>query len=139
MDLHDPLISLYADFPDVPAVNGFSICYSSSLINQFHLQQYSFLSVRGSFYFYSVKTRGMTEELLHYIWKFGLFNQFELRTTAQESLQVIKVGEHNQDAGPDFFNAKIKFGETLWVGNVEVHIHSSDWKKHLHQHDKSYD
>lgn len=81
----------------------------------------------------------MTEELLHHIWKFRLFNQFDLKTTQQECIEILKVGEHNQDAGPDFFNAKIKIAGTLWVGNVEVHIHSNDWEKHGHQHDRSYD
>ncbi|MBA3704565.1 MAG: DUF2851 family protein [Bacteroidetes bacterium] len=81
----------------------------------------------------------MTEEFLHYIWKFRLFDQLDLKSTSGETIEVIKVGDHNFDAGPDFFNARIKVGNTLWAGNVEVHIHSSDWKKHLHQKDKAYD
>jgi hypothetical protein len=81
----------------------------------------------------------MTEELLHHLWKFRLFDQLELRTTSNEPIEILKVGEHNHDAGPDFFNSKIKIADTLWAGNVEVHIHASDWKKHEHQHDKSYD
>jgi Protein of unknown function (DUF2851) len=81
----------------------------------------------------------MTEEFLHHIWKFRLFNQLELTTTKGEMVTIEKVGEHNTDAGPDFFNGKIKVGDTLWVGNVEVHINASDWKKHAHQHDKAYD
>ena len=75
----------------------------------------------------------MTEELLHHIWKFRLFDQLDLKTTQQHAVQILKVGEHNQDAGPDFFNARIKIEDTIWVGNVEVHIHSDDWEKHRHQ------
>ena len=81
----------------------------------------------------------MTEEFLHYIWKFRLFNQLNLKTTTGEIIEIIKVGDHNFDAGPDFFNAKVKVGDTLWAGNVEVHIDSSDWQKHFHQKDKAYD
>lgn len=81
----------------------------------------------------------MTEEFLHHIWKFRLFNQFNLKTTHHKTVEILKVGAHNSHAGPDFFNAKIKIGDTLWVGNVEVHIHSGDWEKHLHQQDKAYD
>lgn len=81
----------------------------------------------------------MTEEFLHHIWKFRLFDQLELKTTKGEIIEIQKTGEHNFDAGPDFFNGKIKVGETLWAGNVEVHINSSDWKRHLHQNDKAYD
>ena len=81
----------------------------------------------------------MTEEFLHYIWKFRLFEQSLLHAQSGEEVEIIKVGEHNTDAGPDFFNSKIKIGETTWAGNVEVHINSSDWRKHQHQSDKAYD
>lgn len=80
----------------------------------------------------------MTEEFLHHIWKFRLFDQLELKTTNGENVEIQKPGDHNFDAGPDFFNGKIKVGETLWAGNIEVHINSSDWKKHFHQNDKAY-
>jgi len=81
----------------------------------------------------------MTEEFLHYIWKYRLYDQAKLTTSAGESLQIIKTGEHNTDSGPDFFNARIKVGKTLWAGNVEVHLNASDWKKHRHQDDRAYD
>jgi hypothetical protein len=81
----------------------------------------------------------MTEEFLHHIWKFKLFDQSELLTTDNEIVEIVKAGDHNFDSGPDFFNAKIKIGNTLWAGNVEVHINASDWKKHNHQKDKAYD
>lgn len=82
----------------------------------------------------------MTEELLHHLWKFRLFDQFKLTTTITNDLiEIIKVGDHNQHAGPDFFNSKIKIADTLWAGNVEVHIRASDWNKHGHQQDKAYD
>jgi len=81
----------------------------------------------------------MTEELLHHLWKFRLFNQLKLTTTANERIEIVRVGDHNQDAGPDFFNSKIKIDDTLWAGNVEVHVRASDWNKHAHQLDKAYD
>jgi len=80
----------------------------------------------------------MTEEFLHYIWRYRLFNQ-NLKLTTGDECQIIDVGSHNIDAGPDFFNAKIKFDNTIWVGNIEIHIKSSDWFTHKHQHDKAYD
>lgn len=81
----------------------------------------------------------MTEEFLHHIWKFKLFNQLDLTTTLGEKVEILKVGDHNFDAGPDFFNARLKIGDTLWAGNIEVHINASDWKKHAHQTNKVYD
>ncbi len=80
----------------------------------------------------------MNEAFLHHLWKFKLFNQFHLATTEGETIEVIKAGQHNTDAGPDFFNSKLKIGKTLWAGNVEVHLKSSDWKKHNHSSDAAY-
>lgn len=79
----------------------------------------------------------MKEELLHYIWQFQLFNNNNL-VSEEEPLRVIKQGELNHDSGPDFFNARIKIGETIWAGNIEIHVKTSDWYKHGHQHDKAY-
>ncbi|MBL4651655.1 MAG: DUF2851 family protein [Flavobacteriales bacterium] len=81
----------------------------------------------------------MKEEFLHYIWQFQLFSSLELETIDGEKIQVLKVGEHNTNAGPDFFSAKVKIGETVWAGNVEIHINSSDWNNHKHQNDSAYD
>ncbi len=81
----------------------------------------------------------MTEEFLHYIWKYQLFDKNRLFTDDGEKIKVIKPGEHNKNAGPDFFNSQLIIGDTTWAGNTELHIFSSDWRKHLHHMDKSYD
>lgn len=79
----------------------------------------------------------MTEDLLHFIWKFQLFTK-PLKTVSAQAIEVIHPGIYNTNAGPDFFNAKIKIGETIWAGNVEIHVKSSDFIKHQHLTDKSY-
>ena len=81
----------------------------------------------------------MTEEFLWHIWKFRLFDNNNLKTVSGEEIKILKVGEHNTDSGPDFFNARIKIGSVEWAGNVEVHTHASDWRKHKHTTDKAYD
>lgn len=78
------------------------------------------------------------EHLLHYVWKHKLFPLKVLQTTTGLSVEVIDPGLHNPDAGPDFFNAKLKINGTLWVGNVEIHSFSSDWYRHGHDRDKAY-
>src|SRR6476620_10218238 len=80
-----------------------------------------------------------SEKVLHYILKYKLFLFQDLSTTKQESIKIISCGVHNHDSGPDFQNAKIEIDGTLWAGNVEIHIKSSDWLKHQHQKDKAYD
>ena len=79
------------------------------------------------------------EALLHYVWKHKLWPLKPLATTNGEPVEVIDTGLHNRNAGPDFFNAKVKIGETLWVGNVEIHDRATDWNAHGHQHDAAYD
>lgn len=81
----------------------------------------------------------MTEDFLHFIWKYFLLRKKNLKTCDGLNLDVISVGTHNTNSGPDFFNARIKIEETVWAGNVEVHINSSDWNRHNHQLDKAYD
>ena len=78
------------------------------------------------------------EQLLHYVWKHRLFPLAPLRTTEGEAIDVLDPGLHNRDAGPDFFNAKVSIGGTVWVGNVELHLQSSDWYRHGHHTDKAY-
>jgi hypothetical protein len=80
----------------------------------------------------------MTEAFLHYVWKFRLFDQRNLVLTNGQPVEVLHPGQHNTDAGPDFFNARIKVGGILWAGNVEIHIQQKDWKKHGHNGDEAY-
>ena len=61
----------------------------------------------------------MQEDFLHYLWKHKKFDVSNLKTTKKEVITLINVGRHNHNAGPDFFNAKLKIGEQLWAGNLE--------------------
>ena len=79
------------------------------------------------------------EQLLHYVWKHKIFPLMPLQTTSGQPVEVIDPGLPNTDAGPDFFNAKLKINGTLWVGNVELHTQASDWFRHGHNRDTVYD
>lgn len=80
----------------------------------------------------------MTEDFLHYVWKHRLFNSTHLVTTNGASLRILSSGVHNHNGGPDFLQARVRIGEQTWVGNVEIHIAASDWKKHGHHTDPMY-
>lgn len=80
----------------------------------------------------------INEALFQFIWKFSLYQPGELKTTAGESITVIHPGVDNRDSGPDFTDARIRIGNTLLAGNVELHVHSSDWKQHGHTMDAAY-
>jgi len=79
------------------------------------------------------------EKLLHYVWRHRVFPLEALMTTDGQSVEVIDPGLPNPNAGPDFFNAKVRIGGTMWVGNVEIHVLASDWMRHGHQTDSAYD
>lgn len=79
----------------------------------------------------------MTEAFLHYLWQNGLFTK-PLVTTLNEPVKVLHAGYHNIHSGPDFSDARITIGDTLWAGNIEIHLNSSDWFKHGHEGDEAY-
>ena len=80
----------------------------------------------------------MNEALLQFIWKFSLYNSAALQTAEGEAVTIIHPGQHNTNAGPDFLDARIKIGDTMLAGNIELHVNSSDWLKHNHQNDAAY-
>lgn len=80
----------------------------------------------------------MTERLLQFIWQYRYFNPHELCIETGEPLQILSPGELNTHQGPDFLQAAIRIGNTLWSGNVELHLLTSGWKKHEHEGDRNY-
>lgn len=80
----------------------------------------------------------LSERLLQYIWQFQYYNRQALQTTTGEALEIIYPGELNRNQGPDFKQARIKLGNVLWAGDVELHIKASAWLQHQHQTDEQY-
>lgn len=81
----------------------------------------------------------MNEYFLHYIWQYQYFNKQELKNNQGESITVLHPGYRNTDQGPDFAHARLLMQDIEWHGHVEIHLKSSDWFLHKHQHDKNYD
>ena len=61
-----------------------------------------------------------------------------MKTVDGRLVEVIDPGLHNHGSGPDFFNAKVRIGGQLWIGNVEIHVRASDWFRHHHHTDQAY-
>lgn len=78
------------------------------------------------------------EKLLQFIWQYGYFNASNLTTTGGETVSIIFPGTLNRDGGPDFTGARIRIGETLFFGNVELHLKTSDWERHHHHTDAAF-
>ena len=79
----------------------------------------------------------MKEEFIYYLWENRLLSK-DIRTVDGDSVCVISVGNRNYDSGPDFLDARIRIGDTLWVGHVEIHVNASDWFRHGHHNDDAY-
>ncbi len=81
----------------------------------------------------------INEDFLYYLWQYKLFDLGNLTDNVGHKIIILQSGKRNLLGGPDFFNAKIKIGDQVWAGNVEIHVNASDWYKHLHQGDPFYD
>jgi hypothetical protein len=80
-----------------------------------------------------------SEDLLHYIWQYQLFDKNQLTSDHDQSLSILKTGIRNSNSGPDFENSRVMIGALEWAGKVEIHIKSSDWEKHNHEKDEAYE
>ena len=86
----------------------------------------------------SMNLNKLNEDFVQFVWKFSLFSKKNLVLASGETIQIVYPGTQNLAGGPDFFNAKIYIGETLWVGNVEIHLSIKDWHQHKHAFDAAY-
>lgn len=80
----------------------------------------------------------MNEEFLHEVWRNKLFTPIPMFTTDGKSVLIVDNGILNLNSGPDFLNARLIINDIHWVGNIEIHIKSSDWNLHQHQFDPAY-
>jgi hypothetical protein len=81
----------------------------------------------------------LNEDYLQYIWKKKRLPLYNITTTSGEKIEFIHVGNHNEnESGPDFTCAKIRIGNILWAGSIEIHVKSSDWYRHKHHLDRAY-
>ena len=79
----------------------------------------------------------MKEMFLYYLWENRLITG-TLSTVSGIPIEIVNPGFRNTDSGPDFLEARIRIGDQHWAGHVEIHVRTSDWLKHGHQHDKAY-
>jgi hypothetical protein len=80
----------------------------------------------------------MNEHYLHFLWKNKRLPLHLLKTTEGKEVRIRHIGFYNTGSGPDFFNGKIELDGVVHSGNIEMHVKSSDWYAHGHQHDDAY-
>jgi hypothetical protein len=93
----------------------------------------NFPSLKIEFRLPSGQSVTMNEKLLQFIWKFRYFEKSSLTTISGESVSIINPGRQNNNQGPDFLEARIKINNTIWIGNVELHLKTTDWNVHGHE------
>ena len=76
---------------------------------------------------------------MQYVWQHRLWRSEDMVTNDGRRVRVLDPGLLNTDQGPDFFNAKVEIDGHTWIGNVEMHVRATDWKRHNHHTDKAYD
>ncbi len=80
------------------------------------------------------------EDFLHFVWQNRLYQKLiPKRSLSEKEIEVLDTGVLNTDAGADFFNAKIRIDNIIWVGAVEIHHTSAQWYEHKHDEDPSYE
>jgi hypothetical protein len=81
-----------------------------------------------------------TERHLQCLWFDAHFRPARFPLHGGETATVLDPGEWNLEAGPDFINATllIQPGLRQVRGDVEVHVHPSDWDAHRHVDDPAY-
>lgn len=80
----------------------------------------------------------MNEDYLQYIWRFQRFQNLDLRLTSGRNLVVVFQGHWNKQSGPDFLESRMRIDKEVWIGSTEIHIKSSDWRRHGHAQDPAY-
>ncbi|MBI2259165.1 MAG: DUF2851 family protein [Flavobacteriia bacterium] len=79
------------------------------------------------------------EDFLHWLWRNKRIPIQKLQLTNGQVIEIQNFGIYNKAQGPDFSSSVIKLNGLLLIGNVEMHVLSSDWYAHFHHLDKAYD
>ncbi len=80
------------------------------------------------------------EKLLQKIWLRGDFDRDAATALDGRRVRVIAPGKWNLLGGPDFRGARLRWGDGPEItGDVELHLHATDWAAHAHARDPAYD
>ncbi len=84
------------------------------------------------------KPKDISENELQNIWMKQSFTS-TLKTQAGDIVSVLSHGDRNVSAsGPDFKNARLRIGNLVYVGDVEIDSDYNNWKSHGHNIDSKY-
>ena len=78
------------------------------------------------------------EARIQKIWHEQDFFNPNMESIDRRAIRVLKPGIWNHNEGPDFMHAEIEIDGKLQVGDVEIHVRSSEWYAHKHHLNSRY-
>ena len=70
------------------------------------------------------------EARVQQMWHEQHFFDTDMASIDRRAIRVLKPGIWNHNEGPDFMHAEIEIGGKLQIGDVEIHVRSSEWYAH---------
>ena len=80
----------------------------------------------------------MDEAFVQKLWHEQRFFDTGMKSIDGRTIRVLKPGIWNHNEGPDFMHAEIEIDGKLHVGDVEIHVRSSEWYAHKHHLNSRY-
>ena len=80
----------------------------------------------------------MGEAYVQKLWHEQRFFDTNMGAIDGRPIRVLKPGVWNHHEGPDFMHAEIEIEGKLYVGDVEIHVRSSEWYAHKHHLNSRY-
>lgn len=80
----------------------------------------------------------MDEAFVQKLWHDQRFFDTNMEAIERKAIRVLKPGIWNHNEGPDFMHAEIEIDGKLHVGDVEIHVRSSEWYAHKHHLNSRY-
>ena len=78
------------------------------------------------------------EAFVQKLWNEQRFFDTNMASIDRRAIRVLKPGVWNHNEGPDFMHAEIEIDGKLHVGDVEIHVRSSEWYTHKHHLNSRY-
>lgn len=78
------------------------------------------------------------EAFVQKLWHQQRFFDTNMASIDRRAIRVLKPGIWNHNEGPDFMHAEIEIDGKLHVGDVEIHVRSSEWYAHKHHLNSRY-
>ena len=87
---------------------------------------------------YNPNLNRIDEARVQHIWHEQRFFNTNMASIDSRAIRVLKPGVWNHNEGPDFMHAEIEIDGKLQIGDVEIHVRSSEWYAHKHHLNSRY-